>query len=272
MILKNFIRGIVHKHPELRIKLKRASSKQTPFQYVYMAIVMTVLSIVGLGIIFIFIFSDNILVLGGVILLLVLVIPVVYKFWFNIVDVQIRKKGREIDGDLLFISEYFLVSLESGLPLGNAIERISKLDRPGGVFFKKVFTEFQTGKDLEEALDEGEKFCPNESLKVLLKRLKDSLVIGIDLGKILENFIDESSEKKIIEVRGYAKKLNPIVTIYLLLGIVIPSLGVTFFILGSAFLSLTPDLLRVILFGIFLVMFLFQYIAYTGFKFSRSTL
>ena len=272
MNLKNFIRSIVRNHPELRIKLKRASSKQTPFQYVYMAIVMTSFSIIGLGVISFLIFSEDILILGGFLILLIIIIPIVYKFWFNIVDVQIKKQARDIDGDLLFISEYFLVSLESGLPLGNAIERISKLNRPGGMFFKKIYTEFQTGKDLEEALEEGENFCPNNSLKVLLKRLKDSLEIGVDLRKILENFIEESSEKKIIEVRGYAKKLNPVVTIYLLLGIVIPSLGVTFFILGSAFLNLTPDFLDVILFGIFLAMFLFQYIAYTGFRFSRSTL
>ena len=59
---------------------------------------------------------------------------------------------------------------------------------------------------------------------------------------------------------------------YLLLGIVLPSLGVTFFILGAALLNITPAFLKYILIFIFLVMFGFQYIAYSSFKFSKSTI
>ena len=107
---------------------------------------------------------------------------------------------------------------------------------------------------------------------MLLKRLKDSLTIGVDLKTVLENYIEESSEKKIIEIKGYSKKLNPIIMMYLLLGIVVPSLGITFFILAATLLEMTPQLLKLILICIFLIMFAFQYITYTLFKFSKSTL
>jgi Flp pilus assembly protein TadB len=272
MIFTNYIRGIVQRHPELKNKLKKAASKQTPFQYVFQSIVLTMGSLFSLYLISFLVFKDDLFTLAIVLLGDTLFGLVIYQFWFSSLDVQIRKEARELDADILFVSEYFLVSLESGLPLGNSIQNLSRLERPGGKFFKKVFTEFNTGKDLEQALEEGANNCPSSDMKVLLRRLKDSLEIGVDLKQILINFIEESSEKKIVEIRSYSKKLNPLVMMYLLLGIVIPSLGITFFILGASFLSITPDFLRIILILVFLVMFAFQYIAYTGFKFSRATL
>jgi Flp pilus assembly protein TadB len=272
MSYSNFIRGIVKKHPELKLKLKRANKNLTPFQYVHQTIMMFALSMVFFLFLLFLIFNSRgmmyLLIAEGAVILFS---PVLYKFWFGYIDVQIKQLGRELDGDLLFVSEYFLVSLESGLPLGNAIQRISKLNRPGGIFFKRVYTDFQTGKDLEEALNDASNYAPTNTVKVLLKRLHDSMKIGVDLRSILENFIEESSEKKIIEIKSYSKKLNPIVMMYLLLGIVLPSLGVTFFILGAAILEITPKLLMYILIAVFMFMFMFQYIAYSMFKFAKST-
>ena len=272
MVVTVIIRSIVKKNPQLKNKLKMAMSKQTPFQYVFQSLVMTIMSVGVVGFItFLFTKSNPALFLIGIGVTLLL-IPFCYSFWFRYIDVLITKKAREIDGDLLFVSEYFLVSLESGLPLGNAIKNLSRLKRPGGEFFKKVYTEFNTGKDLETALYDAIGYSASDSLKILLKRLKDSLNIGVDLRKILENFIEESSQKKIIEIKGYSKKLNPIIMVYLILGIILPSLGVTFFILTAAIIQITPQFLKLILIFIFLMMFGLQYFSYSAFKFSKATL
>lgn len=272
MIFTNYIRGIVQRNPNLKLKLKKASSKQTPFQYVYQTIMMTLGSVFALYLMIFLLFKDNLQLLLILSLIMIFLSFFIYRFWFSFVDVQIRQMARKLDSDLLFISEYLLVSLESGLPLGNSIQNLSKVDRAGAIFFKKIFTEFKTGKDLEQALEEGANNCPSEDMKILLKRLKDSLEIGVDLREILENFINESSAKKIVEIKGYSKKLNPLIMMYLLLGVVIPSLGVTFFILGASFINVTPSFLKIILIFIFMLMFVFQYFAYTAFKFSRATL
>jgi Flp pilus assembly protein TadB len=233
---------------------------------------MTALSVVGLGIIIFLATKSNLFYLMIGISTLFFLTPLFYKFWLSYVDVLISKYGRELDGDLLFVSEYFLVSLESGLPIGNAIENISRLDRPGGRFFKRIFTEFKTGNSFEDALNEGANIAPCDGMKMLIKRLKDSMSIGVDLRKVLVNFIEESSDKKLLEIKAFSKKLNPIVMMYLLLGIVLPSLGITFFILAAAMLEITPDLMMYILIFIFLIMFAFQYFAYSTFKFSKSTI
>lgn len=271
-LYSNFVRSRVKNNEYLKLSLKKAGLKQTPFQYVHQTIFMTILSYIALIVLIFLFFKRDILLLLLLEILSLFLIPLLYFFWLGYVDVKIRKTARELDSDLLFISEYFLVSLESGLPLGNAIERFSKLKRPGGVFFKTVYTEFQTGKDLESALKDASLYSASDSLRILLKRLQDSLVIGVDLRSILENFIDESSEKKFIEIKGFSKKLNPIIMMYLLFGIVLPSLGITFFILAATLMQITPDFLKYILIFTFIIMFLFQYMSYSAFKFSKNTL
>jgi len=271
-MLANLIRGIVKKNPQLKLQLKKANSKLSPFQYIYQTLTLSIMSFVGVIILLFFISKNNITVLLTGICGSFLFFPFIYKFYLNAISVQVSKLGREVDSDILFVSEYLLVSLESGLPIGNAIENLSKIRRPGGVFFSRIYTEFKTGKSFDEALEEGIRFSPSKNMKNLIKKLKDSINIGVDLKSVLETYINDSSEKKILDAKAFSKKLNPIVMMYLLLGIVIPSLGVTFFILAAAMLEMTPGLLKMILFFIFLIMFGFQYFAYTIFKFNKSTI
>jgi len=272
MILTNFIRGIVKKNPQLKLYLKKANSKLSPFQYIYQMLSMAVMSFVSIEIILFLVAKGNMFVLLIGSCINICFSPLLYKFYMNMVNVQVTKLGREVDGDILFVSEYLLVSLESGLPIGNAIENLSKIKRPGGVFFSRIYTEFKTGRSFDEALEEGINFSPSRNIKNLIKKLKDSINIGVDLKSVLETYINDSSEKKMLDAKAFSKKLNPIVMMYLLMGIVMPSLGVTFFILAAAMLEMTPGLLKLVLVFIFLVMFGFQYFAYTIFKFNKSTI
>jgi flagellar protein FlaJ len=275
MSYATFVRSLVKKYSFLSLKLKKAGSPLTPFQYIHQTISMTIMSLIVLMVItFLFFKSSGFFTTLLVELVLVIFgIPLLFKFYLGYVDVQIQKYGRLLESDLLFISEYILVTLESGLPLGNIIQRLSEIDRPGGRFFKRIYLNFKTGKDLDSALKEAVIYSPNDNVKILVKKLTDSLTIGVDLREVLSNFIEEASEKKIIEIKSYTKKLNPLIMMYLLLGIVVPSLGITFLILGIAVVSPgTPQLLQLILIFVFLFMFTFQYFAYTSFKFSKATL
>ncbi len=273
MTYTNFIRGLVKKNSNLKADLRKAGSKQSPFQYMNQTVVMTMMSVIAISIIVFLFFKNSILHLVFFEILVFMLFPfLMFKFWNSYVQVLIRKYGREIDSDLLFVSEFFLVTLESGMPLGNAIQRLSHLDRPGGKFFKRVYTDFTTGKSLELALQEATIYAPTNSSKTLLKRLRDSLQIGVDLRDVLSNFVEEASQKKIVEIGAYSKKLNPFVMMYLLLGIVLPSIGVTFFILGAAILNLTPEFLKFVLIFIFLIMFAFQYFFYSSLKFGKATI
>ena len=272
MAIKSIIRRIVFSNPDLSKKLKLAGMNMSPFQYVFQTLYLTFLFAGGLSIFFVILFSDSPMFLVSLIAIILVMIPLVYLFLFRLVDVKGAQLGREIEGDILFVSEYLLVVLESGVPLLNALEQLSKIDRPGGKFIERVLRDFKMGTDIEKTLKQAIEYCPSPSLKILLKKLKDSLSIGVDLDSVLANFVEEGAEKKLIEIRGYSKKLNPLVMMYLIFGIVIPSLGVTFFILFAAISAMGSDLLRVVLGVIFVVMFMFQYFAYSSLKFTKSTI
>lgn len=274
MSYANFIRGIVKRNPNLKLNLKKADSKLTPFRYVYQSLFLTIMLVVFLVVFSFILFKSKpdlllILVIGEIVLA-----PIIFKIMMGIVDVQVVKLGRELDGDLLFASEYLLVALESGLPIGNAIENLSKVNRPSGRFFKRVYTEFETGKSLDGALSSGASFSASKELRKLIKKLQDSINIGSDISGVLEVFIEDASEKKLIEAKAYSKKLNPIVMMYLLLGIVVPSLGITFIMIGFAMMSgsIGTSLLKWILVLFFLMMFIFQYFAYSIFKFKKDSM
>lgn len=271
MVFKEFIRKLTSKYPTLNQRLKLAGSTQSPFQYVFQTVYLS--AMLGVGIfIFIFILFSSEPIFLTLIIGNILLVPLIYLFLFSIVDVKATQLGRELDRDLLFVSEYLLVTLESGVPLSNALLQLSKINRPSGNFFERILREFKMGEDLEETLNHAISYCPSEDFRNLIKKLKDSLNIGVQLNKTLVDFVNESSDKKLIEIQGYSKRLNPLIMMYLVLGIVIPSLGVTFFILFAAISGMSEDMLRVVLMFVFLFMFAFQYIAYSSLKFSKSTL
>jgi len=272
MILSVIIRKFVKKHPKLKDKLKKADSKYTPFQYMYNTLFMTIFTYIFLIVFLFIIFKKNLTLFLYASLGSILLIPFIYKFFLSIVDVQIEKLKRELDSDLMFVSEFFLVELSSGLPVGNAIENISKFNRPSGRFFKRVLLDFKTGVSLNKALENAYYYAPSRKFKELLKKMRDSLIIGVDLIPILKDFLDEASEQNLIKIKKFSKSINPIVLMYLLLGIIFPSLGVALFILGSVMLNVTPALLKYILIAIFFLVFLFQYFSFTMFKYKKDVI
>ena len=272
-MLKDIIRKIIRNNPLLSLKLKKSYSKLSPFAYVYQIIVLSFFASFGIGfVLFVVLLKQftNLLIFG--IIAFPLIFLIFYFFFFNLVDVKVKQIGREQDSDLLFILEFLLINFKSGVPIGIAIESLSKIDRPTAKFFKEIHFDIKTGLDIETAIKNSIEYSASYDLKTIMKRIYDSLEIGGNLELTLENQIKEVSQKKIVKIKEYSKKINPIITMYLLLGIVLPSLGITFFIIGATILEITPDFLRIILGVVFAIMFFMQYLFYSFFKFQKETI
>ena len=138
-----------------------------------------------------------------------------FKFFFSYNSVKIKQIEREQDNDLLFILEFLLVDLKSGSNLGMSIENLSKIKRPTSRFFKNILLDIKIGTDIENSIKNSINYCASYNLKVIMKRIYDSLEIGGNLDLTIENQIKEFSQKKIIKIKGYSKKINPLVTVYL---------------------------------------------------------
>ncbi|MBI2076072.1 MAG: hypothetical protein HYT72_02375 [Candidatus Aenigmarchaeota archaeon] len=58
---------------------------------------------------------------------------------------------------------------------------------------------------------------------------------GSDVGSILKSIIDNISSEQKIAIRRYGSQLNPLTLVYMMIAVIIPSMGITFLMVLSSF-------------------------------------
>lgn len=171
----------------------------------------------------------------------------------------IRKREQLIDRDLLFAGQYMLVKLQSGLPLFNTLIHASKERNETGTFFRRIVQDINTGSPIEEALSRGRDLCPSSSLKKILTEIVTSLKTGADVTDVLRNSLIEITRELMLEVQGYGKKLNSIMMFYMIVGTVIPSIGISLLLILLSFVGVqfNVSLLVMVVLGLVLMQGLF---------------
>ncbi len=150
----------------------------------------------------------------------------------------IRKREREINKEILFAGNYLLVKLESGLPLFNALIDISESYGVAAKYFKEIVDEIQTGTPIEEALENAKEFNASEKFKRILWQIVTSLKTGVEVSDGLRSTLHDITEQQILEIKAYGKTLNSVMMFYMIIGVVMPSLGMALFTIFASFMSL----------------------------------
>jgi hypothetical protein len=180
--------------------------------------------------------------LGGNKLHLIWMFPALWLilFWFMMhsPDVQIRKRQREIEKEVLFAGRFILVKIEAGQPFFNALEDASKAKGIAGKYFGEIVHEIKLGTPIEKALDNAVEYSPSEKFRRILWQVNNSLKTGTDVGNTLRAILKQIMDEQIIEIKDYGKKLNSLAMFYMLLGVVVPALGMTMFIIIASFLDI----------------------------------
>ena len=83
----------------------------------------------------------------------------------------------------------------------------------------------------------------------------------------LENVLDELTREDATEINKYGKKLNSLVIFYMLIAVIVPSLGMAVFIVIASFINFPIDLQGMLVFVFFIVVL--QFIFITLFKSIR---
>lgn len=190
-----------------------------------------------------------------------------YQIMKRQVDIQIHKRAKEIDKEVLFAGRFLLVKLNAGTPLVNAIVEASRSYGIASVYFQEIVRDIELGTPLEEAMEKASRYSPSENFRRIIFQISNALKIGVDVTQFLESTLDGIAEEQLIEIKRYGKKLSGLTMFYMLLAIVVPSLGITLFITVVSFLnvSLSLGLFMVILMFLIFIEFMFVSI----FKSSR---
>lgn len=255
----SLISYLASKHPDMKKRLRMAKIEVTPEQHIQKSIksALTFGAFIGLMIIFVTSRTDPKILWG--IIAGIIVAKLMYDLSIKKVDLAIAKRGKEIDKDVLFAGRFLLIKLNSGKPLINAIQEASEGFGATTLYFRDIMRSIEMGTPLEDALERGSEYCPSPHLRKILFQITNALKIGVDVTNFLEAILDEIAEHQLTEIVRYGKKLSSLTMFYMLAAIIVPSLGMTMFIVVASMANLPLDMtaFSVIVFFLFIIQFVF---------------
>lgn len=245
--------------PMLKRDLRIAHLPYTSLEYVNKNLKITLIYSFLFTILFFFVLKKAELSLF--LLVPVFMILFILFFEFSIISIKskIRKREREIDREVLFVGKYLLVKLYSGRPLLNALIETASSRGITPKYIKEIVDDIGTGSTIEDALNNAMIYSPSDKLRKILFHINNALQLGIDVTKPLESVLEEITKEDELEIKKYGKKLNTLVIFYMLAAVILPSLGVSIFIVIASFVGFSISLngLLVLVFFIVVLEFIF---------------
>lgn len=172
----------------------------------------------------------------------------------------VRRKVADIERNLLYALRHLYVQVTSGVAMFDAITSVSQSNY-GSVSseFKLAVRNVNTGMPIESALDELALRNPSQYFRRALWQISNGMKSGSDIRNILKNIIEYISSEQKILIKRYGSQLNPITLAYMMIAVVLPSLGITFLIVLSSFsrIPITESMFWIILGIIALFQFMF---------------
>jgi len=184
-----------------------------------------------------------------------------------------NSKAREIEKYLIAVLQDMLVQLNSGVPIFSILLNIAESDY-GEVSeeFKKITKEINAGIPQVEAIEIHGKLTNSQYFKRILWQLSNGMRAGSDMGIIIKEGIKTLSEEQAIQIQQYGGKLNPLVMFYMLIAVILPSLGITFMIIIASILDIQENITKIAFFIVFGVIMFIQIMFIGIIKSKRPTL
>jgi len=160
-------------------------------------------------------------------------------------------KAREVERNLISVLQDMLVQLSSGVPLFDILVNISNSNY-GEVSeeFRKITKEISAGVSQIEAIDRYGKLTSSKYLKRVLLQISNGMRAGSDMSVVLKEGIKSLNEEQEIQIQNYGGRLNPLIMFYMLIAIILPSLGITFLIILSSLLEIPGTVIKLVFFGV----------------------
>jgi len=174
--------------------------------------------------------------------IVLLMYPILFMYMLKTPSLQINKKRRDIDSEILFAGRYLLIEFWSGVPVFNALVSVSKNYGTISMYFKEIVEMVEAGVPIEDALDQAIELSPSARLRKLLWQIVNSIRTGSDISNSLEIILSQIEREQMIEVKGYGRKLNSLALFYMMIAVILPSLGGIMLVVVSSFTGITVTL------------------------------
>ncbi|MBR9692201.1 type II secretion system F family protein [Candidatus Woesearchaeota archaeon] len=241
--------------------------KETPEEFVKKTFFTSFYMTTGLSLFLFAIFSK----VKFLAVILAVLFPIIFLgtflYFVKLPDIKIIKKRKSIDREVVYAGRFLIVEMESGVLLYNAMANVAKSYKEIGKEFSNILNNIDMGTNIEDALNETIEFTPSPDFRRLLWQIINALRTGSDVSESLKSVVEQITREQIIEIKAYAKKLNPLAMFYMIIAVILPSLGITMLIVLSSFISIQLSL--PLLVGIAVLLGLLQLIFFVVIKSSR---
>jgi pilus assembly protein TadC len=224
---------IARRFPDLRLKLAQARINETPELYVQKTFFISMLLAVGLTII-LFSFTKS----PAILLALPLLYVISFFYFIHRADAKIAAIQHEISKEIVFAGRFMIIEIDSGVPMYRSFQNMGRNYETIGRYFNEVVQRVDLGTPMEEALNEAVQLAPSNDLRRLFWQILNSLKTGSEVGPALNNVVDQIVREQQISVKEYGRKLNPLAMFYMMVAIIIPSLGTIMLLVLGTFIGL----------------------------------
>jgi len=260
---------IVNSHPELKKKLLMAKIDKTPNKYVSEVLRKTITNTLTFMILGFLFFRENNLFILIEIGIAIIGSRIIYNLNMKQADMKILKRGKDIDKEVLFAGRFLLIKLNSGQPLINALFDAASSFGVANKYFKEIVREIELGTPLETALENAAEYSASKRFKKILFQINNAIKIGIDVSQTLNSILDEIAEEQLIEIQRYGKKLNSLTMFYMLVAIILPSLGMTMAVVIMSMMPGMGDLANALFVGFGVGLVFIQIVFINMFRMAR---
>lgn len=148
----------------------------------------------------------------------------------------VGNRVKYVERNLLYALRSILVQIRSGVPVFNSMASIATGNYgPISTEFKNVIEKVNAGESMTMVLEELAVRNPSIYFRRALWQLVNSLKSGSDVGENLQDVINSLSKEQLVEIRRYKSILNPLAMMYMMVAVIVPSLGITLLIILSSF-------------------------------------
>lgn len=157
--------------------------------------------------IFLFIFILIFFPLGYIIAPIITIL-VYYLMEYFFLDYQAEKRGKKLEKEALFFFEIFVLTLESGRNLRQALMITTEnINSEISAEFKKTLKEVKLGKSLNEALETMKKRIPSATINNTILNMVQSNTFGNSMIDSVYNQIEYLQNKQLLDVKAEISKL-----------------------------------------------------------------
>ncbi len=243
--------------PDLKLELAQAELAYSEKEYSAIIITMAVIyGVIGLiiGLLFGFrLFPDGFILVGlggGALVGFFVMFQVAFY-----PKIKGKKKIREIERNLIFALRTMSVEIKSGVSLFDSLNIIAQGDYGAlSIEFGKAVKEIETGTMEENALEKIARYNPSLFFRRSIWQIINGMKAGADVSSVMEELVATMIREEKLQITRYGNSMKLLSLMYMMLGVIIPSLGITFLIILSSFPQMQlGELLFWMLLGVIIV-------------------